>query len=279
MIKIGNYNTLTVARDVDFGLYLTDGVGNEVLLPRKFVPNELPADGKLRVFVYTDSEDRPIATTVAPYAVAGEFAFLQVKDVNATGAFLDWGVEGKDLLVPFAQQKARMLRGGIYPVYVYLDRASGRVIASAKIEKFLDNVYPDYHPGSKVRALILEHTPIGFRAIVDNAHRGMIYDSDLDKPLELQQTVNAYVRCVRDDGRIDLSVAPPASQRTAILGHTIMRALKDGGGRLALSDASSPEEIHKTLGCSKKDFKKAIGHLYHEGRITIGADHIELAAK
>ena len=276
MLKIGKYNTLTVARTADHGVYLTDGAGREVLLPNRYVTEEMTPGKELEVFVYTDSDDRPVATTDTPYATADEFAFLQVRDVNSVGAFLDWGLP-KDLLVPYSQQKSKMNAGGIYPVYIYLDAASGRVVASAKLEKFLGNVFPDYKPGDKVQALVMEHTPVGYRTIVDNRHWGMIYNSDIERPLEIQETLDCTVKNVREDGKIDLAPAGRAAAATERLSKQIINELVLAGGKLPFSDSSTPEDIRGAFGCSKKDFKKALGHLYKGGKILIGRDEISLA--
>lgn len=279
MIKIGKYNTLTVARDTEHGLYLADPEsGREVLLPGHMITDDMVSGKEIEVFVYTDSQNRPIATTERPFAVVGEFAFLQVNDVNNYGAFLDWGI-GKDLLVPFAQQKSRMFKGGIYPVYVYLDKTTDRVVASAKIEKFLGNIIPEYTPGNRVSLLVIDHNEAGYRVIVDNLHWGMVYESDLGKPLEVESTTEGYVKKVRPDGKIDVAVGPVAAERVGRLSHAILRAATEAGGVLGLSDRSTPEEIKEILGCSKKDFKKAVGHLYKEGKIAIDADSITLTNK
>ncbi len=274
MLKIGNFNELKVAREVDFGYYLSTDDGRELLLPRKYMPEGKGIGDVLNVFVYTDSEDRLIATTEVPYATVGEFAFLQVSDVNAAGAFLDWGISGKDLLVPFSQQKARMRQGGIYLVYVYLDDASKRVVASAKIERYIGNVIPDYRQGHKVSALVVEHTPIGYRVIVDNCHWGMIYDNEIFRPLELESTVEAFVKTVRDDYKIDLTLSDRAVKRVGSLSERILDAIEAAGGELHITDASTPDEIREAFECSKKDFKKAVGHLYKEQKIILGDDVI-----
>lgn len=270
MLKIGNYNTLKVAREVDFGYYLATDDGRELLLPRKYMPEDKGIGDELKVFVYTDSEDRLIATTEVPYAVVGDFAYLQVKDVNNAGAFLDWGIPGKDLLVPYSEQKARMKQGGIYLVYVYLDDASKRVVASAKVEHFIGNVIPEYRPGQRVSALIVEHTPIGYRAIVDNRHWGMIYDNEIFRPLELESTVKAFVKSVREDYKIDLTLSDRAVKRVGDLSDRILEAIDVAGGELHVTDASTPDEIREAFECSKKDFKKAVGHLYKEKKILLG---------
>lgn len=270
MLKIGNYNTLKVAREVDFGYYLSTDDDRELLLPRKYMPEDKGVGDELKVFVYTDSEDRLIATTEVPYAAVGDFAYLQVKDVNNAGAFLDWGIPGKDLLVPYSEQKARMKQGGIYLVYVYLDDASKRVVASAKIEHFIGNVIPEYRPGQRVSALIVEHTPIGYRAIVDNRHWGMIYDNEIFRPLELESTVKAFVKSVREDYKIDLTLSDRAVKRVGDLSDRILEAIDVAGGELHVTDASTPDEIREAFECSKKDFKKAVGHLYKGKKILLG---------
>ena len=276
MIKIGNYNTLRVARFVDFGAYLTDDDNNEVLLPARYVPDDATVGDEIEVFVYTDSEDRPVAVTEHPFATVGEFAFLQVAQVNKFGAFLDWGVP-KHLLVPFSEQRLRMEEGGIYPVYVYLDDITKRVVASGKLEKFLGNVIPDYKPGQEVQALVWKHTDIGYKVIVDNLFQGMIYDNEVYAPLEIQQTITAYVKNVRDDGKIDLTVGDRAAKRVSDLTSLILDRIEHDGGRLTITDSSSPEDIKRAFHCSKKDFKKAVGKLYKERKIAIGEDCITLA--
>lgn len=277
MLKIGNYNTLKVAREVDFGVYLATDDDREILLPARYVPDNARPGDELRVFVYTDSEDRLIATTEPPYATVGEFAYLQVRDVNATGAFLDWGVAGKDLLVPFNEQRSRMKRGGVYLVYVYLDDASKRVAASSKIDRFLGNVYPRYRHGQEVKALVIEHTPIGYKTIVDNLHRGMIYENEIFRPLEVEETVTAYVKGVREDGKIDLTLSDKARNRIGPLAARIMGALRAHGGVLAVGDRTDPGQIEALFSCSKKDFKKALGQLYKEGKIVPGPDETRLS--
>lgn len=277
MIEIGKYQDLEVNRLTDFGAYLgVPGVKQEVLLPGRYVTEEMVPGYKLRVFVYKDSEDRPVATTEKPYATVGEFAYLSVKAVTDIGAFLDWGLQ-KDLLVPFNEQRVRMRRGGIYLVYVYLDKTTGRVVASAKIEKFLGNVYPDYKPGQAVDALVIEHSEIGYKVIVNNLHRGMIYSNEIFRPIELEENVRAYVKQVRPDGKIDLTLSDRADRRTSALAERIVEYLGTPGA-IPLSDKMPPEHIEMLFVSSKKDFKKAVGHLYRERRIVIAEDgHIAKA--
>ncbi|MDO4319864.1 MAG: S1-like domain-containing RNA-binding protein [Bacteroidales bacterium] len=276
MINIGRYNTLKVARRVDFGLYLDAGDGLEILLPQRYVPDGVKIGDELTVFIYNDSDDRLIATTETPFATVGEFAFLQVRDVNATGAFLDWGLP-KDLLVPFSQQRARMNRGGIYLVYVYFDDSTKRIAASAKIDKFLGNVIPRYRDGDKVSCLVIDHTDIGYKVIVDNLHRGMIYENQVYRPLELEQTIEAFVRAVRTDGKIDLILSDKTGRRVSDLSEHILQAIDDEGGQLFITDNSTPDEIKAAFACSKKDYKKALGYLYKKGLIMLSREKITRA--
>ena len=221
------------------------------------------------VFVYTDSEDRLIATTEQPLIQVGQFAFLQVVDVNnRVGAFLNWGLQ-KDLLCPFNEQRDRMIPNGIYCVYAYLDDATKRVVASSKIEKFLGNVYPEYSQHQIVKALICKRTDIGYMAIVDNLHAGMIYADELIAHPKIGQTVTAYVKKVRDDGKIDLTLKDTNSKRAHSVADRIIELMRGNGGVTGITDKSSPEEIAEAFGCSKKDFKKAVGLLYKERKIEI----------
>lgn len=268
MIEIGKYQDLAVRRFTDFGAYLGCGDdSSEVLLPARYVSEEMAVGSNVRVFVYRDSEDRPVATTEKPFAVPGEFAFLSVTAVNDVGAFLDWSLP-KDLLVPYSEQKVKMRRGGIYLVYVYVDKTSGRIVASAKTEKFLDNVFPDYKPGQKVQALVTEHVEIGYKVIVDNLHRGIIYANEIYHPVEIEQTITAFVKQVRTDGKIDLTLSDRAKVRVADLAERIMEYLLRPDA-VEVSDRMSPSQVEFLFECSKKDFKKALGQLYREHRITL----------
>lgn len=273
MLKIGQYNELEVKRAVDFGVYLTDGDGTEVLLPAKYIEEPVEPGDLMRVFVYTDSEDRPVATTEHPFATVGEFAYLQVMEVNQVGAFLDWGLMAKQLLVPYSEQKLKMRPGCQYLVYVYLDDATGRVVASAKIDKFLGNVIPEYKFRDEVDALVIGHEPPGYRVIVDNLHKGIIYDNEVYSPITIGEYVKTHIKRVRPDGKIDLTLNERVGMRLAPLAERILEQVKEASdGILPLSDHSTPEEIKSRLECSKKDFKRAIGQLYKEKKIIILPD-------
>lgn len=267
MIKIGNYNTLKISRIADFGAYLDAGNDVEILIPSRYIEGVPEVGQELSVFVYTDSEDRLIATTEKPLIQVGQFAFLECIDVNPKlGAFLEW-VPSKDLLVPFSEQRERMAKGGIYLVYCYLDETTKRVVASSKVEKFLGNVFPDYRPHQIVEAMVYQRTDIGYKVIVNNLHAGMLYVDELIEHPEIGTTIKAYVKKVRDDGKLDITLKDTNAKRAQSTADRIMDLINQNNGFTYLNDKSSPEEIQSLLGCSKKDFKKAIGFLYKHGRI------------
>lgn len=266
-MEIGKYNILTINRFVDFGAYLSDTSGNEVLLPAKYIVEPLSLGDQLKVFVYNDSEDRPIATLEHPYATVGELAYLTVNDVNDTGAFLDWGLT-KNLLVPYREQRSKMKRGGEYLVYIYLDNATGRVVASAKYEKFINNLIPEYKPFEKVDALVVGNHERGYKVVVNNLHSGIIYSDEVYRSLEIGEHVTGYVKKIREDGKLDLTLLPPAGERTESLAALIIDRLKRHGGEDSIGDFLSPDYIAASFQCSKKDFKRAIGSLLKSGRVT-----------
>lgn len=275
MIKIGEFNILKIARFVEFGAYLiscNEQESTEILLPKRYINDDMKCGDKLRVFIYTDSEDRPVATTEIPFAKVGEFAFLQTIQVNKIGAFLDWGLS-KNLLVPFKEQKLKMFPGGIYLVYLYLDNNTQRVVASARIEKYLDNVFPDYYIGEKVDCLVISHNEIGYHVIVNNQNRGIIYKNEIFKPIEIGKHLTAYVKNIREkDNKIDLTLIEPGTiQRINKIAKLILQYLRKGN--VTLNEKASSEDIKRLFECSKKDFKKAIGFLYKKRKITISQEH------
>lgn len=278
MIQIGKRNKLKVSRLVDFGVYLEADFGKEILLPKRYITEPLNPGDEVDVIVYTDSEDRPVASTEVPKAYVDEFAYLDVVAVTKIGAFLDWGLP-KDLLVPFSEQRSRMKEGGKYLVYLYLDHSTGRVAASAKIEKFIGNVYPDYANGQKVHALIFDVNDVGYRCIVDNRHFGILYKNEVYREIKNGDRLDVYVKQVRPDGKLDLMLGGRADVRTNTLAERILKVVKSNGGKLAVSDKSSPEEIKAVFQCSKKDFKKAVGHLLKDGKISISDDKTALFAR
>ena len=275
MVEIGKINTLEVVRETDNGLYLDGRELGEILMPKKFITEEVRNLGWADVFVYTDSEDRLVATTEKPFAMVGEFAFLKVVATSNFGAFLDWGLP-KDLLVPFREQKAKMVEGGNYLVYLFLDLLTNRIAASAKLDKYLDNTPPEYEPGDEVQLLIAEVTDLGFKAIVNNEHWGMLYKNQLYQPLSPGQKITGYVNKVRDDEKIDLLLEKPGYEKVDAISQKILDELKQNRGFMAVSDNTSPEMINAMFGISKKNFKKAIGSLYKKRMITFDSDGIRL---
>ena len=268
-MNIGEYNSLRINRSVDFGFYLIDDQGNEVLLPKRYISPGMHIGDTIDVFVYNDSENRPVATTEQPKAVVGDFAIMKVKAVNAVGAFLDWGLAAKDLLVPFREQRVRMQAGRSYIVHVYLDHESGRIAASAKLDKFLDNKMPDYYHRQMVDVLIVQRTELGYKVIVNNLHWGMVYQNETYSSVNIGERHKAFVKQVREDGKIDLTLNKIEKIRVDDLSQAILSRMKDNNGTLDLNDKSSPEDIAKAFNCSKKDFKKATGQLYKLKAITL----------
>jgi hypothetical protein len=275
MVEIGRINTLEVVRETDNGLYLDGRELGEILMPKKFITEEVRKMGWADVFVYTDSEDRLVATTEKPFAMVGEFAFLKVVATSNFGAFLDWGLP-KDLLVPFREQKAKMVEGGIYLVYLFLDLLTKRIAASAKIDKYLDNTPPEYEHGDKVQLMIAEETDLGFKAIVNNEHWGMLYKNQIYQPLSPGLKTTGYINKVREDEKIDLLLEKPGYEKVDAISQKILDELKQNRGFMAVSDNTSPEMINAMFGISKKNFKKAIGSLYKKRMITFDSDGIRL---
>ncbi len=275
MIEIGKKNTLTAASQSTVGVYLEDKKGNEVLLPNKYVPKSLKLGEILEVFIYKDSEDRLVATTLVPLIERDGFANLTVNQVSSFGAFLDWGME-KDLLVPDKEQMVRMKEGETYLVYCYLDEISERLVGSSKIKKFLNNENLKLEVGSPVEVVIFDDTPLGYLAVVNQKHKGLIYHNEVYGKLNLGETITAYVKKIKDQGELDLSLQKIGFKHVDDQTDVILEQLKKNKGYLNLSDNSSPEEIQARMKMSKKVFKKAIGILYRQKKIRIENDGIYL---
>lgn len=276
MIQLGKYNQLTICKEVEFGVYMDGGDGLEILMPQKYVPAGAKVGDSLRTFVYQDAEARLIATTERPYATVGQFASLEVKAVNEVGAFADWGTS-KELLIPHREQNRDMEVGRRYIIYIYVDELSGRIVGTAKLDKYLDNVPATYEPNQEVDALVWKPTPMGYKVIIDNQHSGLIYSNQIFQPVHVGEHLRAWVKGVRDDEKIDLMLQPMGYRQVIDSAEaTLLRALHLHGGFLALTDKSDPADIAAQLQMSKKNFKKAVGALYKERRITIESNGIRL---
>lgn len=276
MIKLGKYNELEVAKQTDFGIYLRQGT-IEVLMPTKWVPQNTRIGDMLNVFVFRDSEDRLIATTVQPYATADTFAFLEVKQVNDTGAFLDWGMD-KDLLVPFREQPHRMQPNKSYVVYVYVDETTNRLVASAKLNKFISREPNDIEEGDIVELLVYSETELGFNAIINNRYIGLLYKNEVFETIRIGDKLKGYIKHIREDNKIDLSLQKSGYELVDDVKWRILNLLKQNNGFLPLHDNSSPDEIKSQLQISKKAFKKAVGALYKERLVKLSDKGVELVS-
>lgn len=273
-LQLGRFNRLTVARSAEQGLYLSGGP-EDILLPNRYIPEGTAIGDELDVFIYLDQEERLVATTETPLAQVGDFAWLRVAWVNQYGAFLDWGLM-KDLFCPFREQKMRMQRDRSYLVHVHLDPETYRIMASAKVERYLSPEYPPYHGGDEVSILIWQKTDLGFKAIVDNKYAGLLFDDEIFRPLFSGNRLTAYVKQVRPDGKIDLSLQKKGQRAVADFSDILLQHLQTNGGRSHLGDHSPAEEIYALFGVSKKVFKKAIGDLYRRHLIIIEPTGIAL---
>lgn len=277
MALLGRRNLLPVLRSVPPGLILDGGTRGDILLPRRYAPADVGAGAAIDVFVYRDSEDRLVATTQTPLAQVGEFAYLRVVSVNLrAGLFLDWGLE-KDLLLPLRELAAPLQPGDYGVVRVAVDERSDRIVASARLNRWLNLTPPTYAEGQRVGLIVSGETPLGYNAIVEHAHRGLLYHTDLAGPLSIGERLDGYVRTVRPDGKIDLALDRAGFHRIALVAEQIIAALQAAGGHLALHDDSPPQKIRTALGISKKAFKQAIGSLYRDRRIVIQPTGIWIA--
>ena len=275
-VKLGKYNQLEVVKTVDFGVYLNGGDDGEILLPSRYVPEGCKLGDVLNVFIYLDNEERLIATTLQPYVQVGEFACLEVAWVNEYGAFLDWGLM-KDLFVPFREQKMKMQKGHRYVVHAHVDEDSYRIMASAKVERYLSKELPEYQPGEEVEVMVWQKTDLGYKVIVDNKFGGLVYQKEIFKPLEPGMHMQAFVRQVREDGKIDLTLQKDGLQKVDDFAEVLLQYIKDNDGHTSLNDKSPAEEIYETFGVSKKTFKKAVGDLYKKRLIVLVEGGIRLA--
>ncbi|MSU63980.1 MAG: GntR family transcriptional regulator [Pedosphaera sp.] len=276
MAILGKRNLLSVVRASAPGLYLDGGALGEILLPGRYIPADLKPKDKLDVFVYRDSEDRLVATTEIPHATVGEFACLKVVSINdRVGTFLDWGL-AKDLLLPFREQQKPLRVGQCVVVFVHLDPKTERIMATTRLHRHLSQERPLYRNSQPVNLLITGTTPLGYQAIVEDSHGGLLYRDNVKTPLQIGQRLQGFVRNIRPNGQIDLSLDAAGYQRVAPLTNQIIQALTSNGGNLAFDDDSSPETIREKFSVSKKAFKQALGKLYKARRIRFTNPGIQL---
>ena len=275
MAEIGKINHMYVVKEVDFGIYLDGGDLGEILMPKRYVPEGTKPEDTIDAFIYLDSEDRLVATTEKPLAMVEEFALLEVIAVTPFGAFLIWGLP-KDLFVPFREQRQPMEVGKKYLVYVYLDINSKRIAASSKIEHYLDNIPVDYDEGEDVDLIIVNETDLGYNAIIDNCHLGVIFKNEVFQPLNPGDRIPGFIKKIRTDGKIDLCLQKPGYEKISAYAEKIISALEKNNEFLPLTDKSSPEEIYKAFKISKKNFKAAIGALYKKRMIALEENGIRL---
>ena len=277
MISLGNYNTLRITRFTQHGAYLDGGNVGEILMPQKYLNPRMRIGDKVEVFVYLDQGERLVGTLETPLARVGDFAFLRVAWVNEFGAFLDWGLM-KDLFVPFREQKMPMQQGRSYLVHIHIDPETQRIVASAKVERYLQRATTGrYHRGQEVEIVIQQKTPLGFKCIADNRCPGQLYDNQIfDVQPQAGDVFTATVVNVRPDGKLDLSLQRIGKGRFRDFAEQLREALQQAGGTLPVSDHSSPEELQQRFGVSKKTFKRAVGTLYKNGELLISPDKITL---
>ena len=275
MIQIGKINKLKVLKHVDFGVYLDGGDDGEILLPLRYMPDPCEVGDEVEVFICYDSDDRLVATTETPKAMVNDFALLKVVATSSVGAFLDWGLP-KDLFLPFAEQTRALRVGQEVLVYVYVDK-SDRLAASMRLERNVEKTAAEYTEGQKVNLIIAGRTDLGFKAIIENRHWGVLYANEVFQPLRQGQKIEGYIKKMRPDGKIDLSLQRSGHKATREdVGPKILESLKEKNGFLPINDKTPPEEIYHLFGVSKKQFKVALGGLYKKRLITVHEDGIRL---
>ena len=278
MIKIGEYNTLTILRDTDPGLYLGDDEENVVLLPHKYKPEQFEIDDEIEVYVYLDNEERPIATNLDPFVTLNSFSYLYCSDVTDYGAFMDWGLE-KQLFVPFKEQARPMKAGNWYIIYMYLDDLTNRLVGSSKTNRFVQNETLSVEAFEEVNILVTHLTDKGANVIINGVHKGLIYLEDIFEDIRTGDRMKAYIKKIREDNKIDIVLQTPGYRSIEPHANFILEELKAAGGFLPLHDKSDPDAIKNELGMSKKSFKKAIGTLYRDKQIVLKEGGIELVVE
>ncbi|CAE6962119.1 Conserved virulence factor B [Vibrio sp. B1REV9] len=277
MIKIGQINSLEVIKKADFGVFLDGADYGSVLLLNKHVPEGTEIGDRLDVFLYFDSESQLAATTEKPIAQVGEWGLMKIEGINVTGAFVSWGISDKNLLIPFSEQRARFTEGQNILVYVYTDKASGRIVGTTKFNKWLDKTPANYEVNEQVDLIIAERSQLGYKAIVNGKHWGMIFPSDVFGKLFIGKQLKGYIKQIREDGKIDLALQKVGVAKMDDLSMKVLELLEKKGGYLPLNDKSTPEAIFDAFRTSKGTFKKTIGGLYKQGKIVIEKDGIRIA--
>lgn len=273
VIRAANYNTLTISRSTDNGVYLTDGEENEVLLPNRYVPESYEIGDPIEVFIYHDSEDRLVATTEHPTVTEGGIAALEAVGSNAHGAFMDWGLP-KDLFIPKRNQAAPIRTGGRYVVYVYVDNISGRAVGTTKVSKIITNDEITIRPREEVEIIVAQRQERGYRVVINRKHWGMLYDNQIFSDVQLGDTLKAYVRKIAEDGRIDVALQQEGFGQVQVAADALMALIEEHEGVLPLGDKSDPEEIRLLTGMSKKAFKRGVGFLMSKGLVESGEESI-----
>lgn len=275
MMTIGAHHTLEILRLTDPGLFLGDDEGNEVLLPNKYIPEDYQIGDKIKVFVYLDHEERPVATTLKPHIKPGEFALLRCNYTNEFGAFLDWNLE-KDLFCPFKEQAFKMKKGNWYLVYCYVDEKTDRLVASSKTNAFLSNEELTVNKFDEVDLIVSHPSELGMNVIVNEKHTGLVFHDDIFKDLSVGDRLKGIVKRVREDNKLDISLSQIGYKNIEPTANTILKYLQDNDGFLPLTDKSNPDDIKAELQMSKKAFKKGVGNLYRQRIIDLKDDGIYL---
>lgn len=266
MVKVGEYNKLRVVKEVAFGVYL-DGEPDEILLPKRYVPDGLQADDEITVFVYHDNEGRLIATTDKPVAAVGEIAMMEVVTTNPSGAFVKWGIM-KDVFVPISNQEKRMRPGDKRLVRLYIDERTGRVTGTEKIDKFLSNYELTVKELDPVDLLVYQKTELGYKVIINNTHLGLMHFGDVFAELETGDKLKGFIKTIREHNKIDVAAGVKGYAKVSADEETILAMLRDKGGYIPFNDKSAPEEIYAAFGMSKKTFKMILGALYKKRMIS-----------
>lgn len=278
MVELGKRTSLEILKSSDYGLFLDGDNFGEILLPKRYVTSDMQIGEKVDVMVFLDGEERVVATTEEPVAEVFEFAYLKVNSVETVGAFLDWGVS-KDLFVPFAEQRVKMEPGKRYLVYIYLDPLTERLLGSSKLDKFFDKNVQELNEGQDVDLMVWHSSPLGYKAIINNQYEGLIYKNEIFKTLNSGDQIKGFIKSIRPDGKIDLSLENKAYTQIDKNSESILSLLKSSGGQLPYNDKTDPEVVYKIFGFSKKVFKMSIGRLYKERLIEMTDNGIRLINK